>query len=137
MLALAFRLTFGLVRLITYRIHSGTSGAFHDMTTKRGLHIHPMVPGMLLVLASGYLSLVLPNRRPTALLAVVFGIGAALVLDEFALWLRLADVYWAPRGGSALTRQCLPVGSASSACSGWVSGHTLLEAIVPWLLTLQ
>ena len=31
-------------------------------------------------------------------LAVLFGVGAALTLDEFALWLRLDDVYWTREG---------------------------------------
>jgi hypothetical protein len=30
--------------------------------------------------------------------AIVFGIGAALTLDEFALWLHLDDVYWSEKG---------------------------------------
>ena len=34
--------------------------------------------------------------------AVVFGLGAALVLDEFALILNLADVYWAPQGRESI-----------------------------------
>jgi hypothetical protein len=57
---------------------------------------------MLLVLSSGYLGLVLTQDRPARLLAVLFGIGTALVLDEFALWLRLADVYWTPAGRESI-----------------------------------
>ena len=30
--------------------------------------------------------------------AIVFGIALGLTLDEFALWLRLSDVYWSPEG---------------------------------------
>jgi hypothetical protein len=48
------------------------------------------------VLISGYFGLVLPSNAATPLLAILFGLGADLVLDEFALWLRLADVYWEP-----------------------------------------
>ena len=102
LLTLAFLSTFGIVRLITYSIHHQALPFFHNVTTKSGLHVHHMVPGMLMVLASGYLGLVLAARRPTALLAIVFGIGAALVLDEFALWLRLADVYWEPEGRESI-----------------------------------
>jgi hypothetical protein len=98
LLTAAFLLTFGIVRLITYAIHDHLLPVLHDLTTKTGLHIHHMVPGMLLVLVSGYLGLVLTDNRPVNVLAVLFGIGAALVLDEFALWLRLADVYWQPAG---------------------------------------
>jgi hypothetical protein len=57
---------------------------------------------MLIVLVSGYLGLVLTADRPVRLLAILFGIGAALVLDEFALWLRLADVYWTPAGRESI-----------------------------------
>ena len=32
------------------------------------------------------------------LLPTAFGVGAALVLDEFALWLELRDVYWTEEG---------------------------------------
>ncbi len=99
LLTLAFLITFGIVRLITYSIHDQRFRfLFRDVQTKGGLHIHHLVPGMLLVLVSGYLSLVLTAHSPTQLLAILFGIGAALVLDEFALWLRLADVYWEPEG---------------------------------------
>jgi hypothetical protein len=35
-------------------------------------------------------------------LAVLFGIGAGLTLDEFALWLRLDDVYWSKEGRASL-----------------------------------
>jgi len=102
LLTLAFLLTFGLVRLITYSIRAHAIPIFHNVTTKSGLHIHHMVPGVLLVLLSGYLGLVLTVHRPVQLLAIVFGIGAALVLDEFALLLRLADVYWAPEGRESI-----------------------------------
>ncbi len=102
LLTLAFLTTFGIVRLITYGIHYQTLPLVHDVKTRSGLHIHHMVPGLLLALASGYLGLVLTAQRPTALLAILFGIGAALVLDEFALLLRLADVYWEPEGRESI-----------------------------------
>ena len=102
LLTLAFLLTFGVVRLITYRIHYQRSRLLRNVTTKSGLHIHHLVPGMVLVLISGYLGLVLAGHPRTDLLAVLFGIGAALVLDEFALLLRLADVYWEPEGRESI-----------------------------------
>lgn len=102
LLTLAFLLTFGVVRLITYGIRDNVMPFLHNVTTKSGLHIHHMVPGMLLVLMTGYLGLALTADRPAKLLAILFGIGAALVLDEFALWLRLADVYWTPAGRESI-----------------------------------
>jgi hypothetical protein len=34
--------------------------------------------------------------------ALLYGIGAALTLDEFALWLHLEDVYWSPEGRESI-----------------------------------
>jgi hypothetical protein len=102
LVTLSFLLTFGVVRFITYAIRDHWLPFLGNVTTKGGLHIHHMVPGMLIVLVSGYLGLVLTADRPVRLLAILFGIGAALVLDEFALWLRLADVYWTPAGRESI-----------------------------------
>jgi hypothetical protein len=110
LLTLAFLITFGLVRFITYSIRTERLHLFRNVTTKGGLHVHHMVPGMLLVLASGYLGLVLPGNGAVPLLAILFGIGAALVLDEFALWLRLADVYWEPQGRESIDAVVLAAG---------------------------
>ena len=35
-------------------------------------------------------------------MAILYGVGAALTLDEFALWLNLEDVYWSPQGRSSI-----------------------------------
>ena len=41
------------------------------------------------------------------LMALLYGVGAALTLDEFALWLRLEDVYWAREGRESIdARAC-------------------------------
>jgi hypothetical protein len=41
-----------------------------------------------------------PKRSPRdqRLTSAAYGLGAALTLDEFALWLNLEDVYWARQG---------------------------------------
>ena len=36
------------------------------------------------------------------LMSILYGVGAALTLDEFALWLNLKDVYWSPEGRSSI-----------------------------------
>jgi hypothetical protein len=38
------------------------------------------------------------SRMMARLMALFYGVGAALTLDEFALWLNLEDVYWLPQG---------------------------------------
>jgi hypothetical protein len=63
------------------------------------VHVHHLVPGVLMSLVAGGLALGLePRELWVALLAIVFGGGAALVLDEFALLLHLDDVYWTTEG---------------------------------------
>lgn len=58
------------------------------------MHVHHQVWGILLVLASGLLQFRYSPRSPwEEVLAALFGAGAALTLDEFALWFNLDDVY--------------------------------------------
>jgi hypothetical protein len=74
-----------------------------SVTTQSGLHIHHLVWGNVLVLLSGLLIIALGPREPwSEILAAGFGIGAGLTLDEFALWVRLDDVYWSEEGRQSL-----------------------------------
>jgi hypothetical protein len=59
--------------------------------------------GISLLLLSGFLAFASDLRAPWwQLTAIGFGVGAALTLDEFALWLHLEDVYWAEQGRSSI-----------------------------------
>jgi hypothetical protein len=79
------------------RVHGWRSGRL------AGAHLHHMVPGMVLALVAGMLDIALrPGGVMRGLVAVAFGIGAALVLDEFALSLHLRDVYWSEEGRHSL-----------------------------------
>jgi len=63
------------------------------------LHVHHLVPGIILLLISGYVAISFwTSRRLHLLMSILFGIGAALTLDEFSLWLFLEDVYWQEEG---------------------------------------
>lgn len=67
--------------------------------TSGDLHIHHLVWGIVLVLLAGFLGFALTPDSPwIEVLAILFGIGAGLTLDEFALWLHLDDVYWSEEG---------------------------------------
>jgi hypothetical protein len=73
-----------------------------SVTTESGLHLHHLVWGIVLLLLTGFLGFVLSPANPsTEILAALFGIGAGLTLDEFALWVHLKDVYWAAEGRSS------------------------------------
>ena len=98
--SLAFFVTFALVRLITALIRAGV-GPFHNVVTAGGTHIHHLVFGIVLLLAVGYVWLTevgVGSSWVATLTAIAFGVGAALTLDEFALWLNLQDVYWERQG---------------------------------------
>ncbi|GGK96391.1 hypothetical protein [Nocardia jinanensis] len=70
-----------------------------------GVHIHHMVFGVVLVLISGIGMIAGGEDSGTATaaaLAAAFGVGAALVLDEFALLYYLRDVYWEEQGRTSV-----------------------------------
>lgn len=70
-----------------------------NVETTGGLHVHHVVWGIALLLISGFLSFVINQGSPqTEILAGIFGVGAGLTMDEFALWLYVKDVYWAEEG---------------------------------------
>jgi hypothetical protein len=87
-----------LVRLSTHTIRRrGTFGPFRDAKIGR-THVHHFVPGIVLMMLAGGSSIVSRDERLDPLLAVPFGVGAALTLDESALLLTLDDVYWSEQG---------------------------------------
>ncbi|MEU5692021.1 hypothetical protein [Actinosynnema sp. NPDC020468] len=93
----AFVVTFLVTRLVTRLIRAGR-GPFRDLSVG-GVHLHHQVFGIFLLLITGATALVFrPADGWADATAVGFGVGAALTLDEFALWLRLDDVYWGPEG---------------------------------------
>lgn len=68
-----------------------------------GTHIHHLVWGILTLLISGWISIAVdPGSPGKELVAIAFGIGTGLTLDEFALWLELKDVYWEEGGRKSI-----------------------------------
>jgi hypothetical protein len=97
----AYLVTFLVTRFITRAIRSGR-GPFRDASVG-GVHVHHEVYGIFLLLGSGTAEITYRPEPPWAyVVAVLFGTGAALTLDEFALWLHLDDVYWSREGRSSV-----------------------------------
>ena len=92
----AFIVTFVVTRLITRMIRAG-KGPFSDNSVG-GLHVHHVVPGLVLMVIAGLVALRTEADGWLHVAGVVFGMGLALVLDEFALVLHLDDVYWEEQG---------------------------------------
>ena len=102
---IAFIVTFLVTRTIVRMIRAG-KGPFKNNVSESGLHIHHVVPGVLILIVGGFLAAGgARHRGPWASIgAVLVGVGAGLVLDEFALILTLDDVYWAKEGRVSVAR---------------------------------
>ena len=111
---IAFIVTFFVTRTIVryIRAHADSdaprevvAAAQHLGAGRHGMHIHHVVIGVVLVMMSGVtmVTLAVDGGVPEfTVAAIVFGIGAALVLDEFALILHLQDVYWSEDGRTSV-----------------------------------
>jgi hypothetical protein len=87
---------FATVRLSTWGIRSGW-WPFGNVRV-RGRHIHHFVPGIVLAFAAGVAAITTRSERMESRLAVPFGAGMGLTMDEAALLLGLEDVYWTRQG---------------------------------------
>src|SRR5580698_7765031 len=105
--SVSFFLTFAIVRGMVYCI-THQIPPFHYIIVE-GRHIHHLVLGIFILLGVGYgwlcefgngsdSSSIFASR----LMSILYGVGAALTLDEFALWLNLKDVYFVRAGRSSI-----------------------------------
>jgi hypothetical protein len=105
--SVSFFLTFAGVRAVVFAVlHQIPPFHFieHD-----GRHIHHLVFGIIILLGVGYgwLADIGTGEDDSSLflsrlMSILYGVGAALTLDEFALWLNLKDFYWSPEGRSSI-----------------------------------
>ena len=94
----SFVLTFVCVRSVTWALRKRERvGPFRNVVVGRR-HIHHFVPGIVLAFTAGGVAIVTRNEDIEPKLAIPFGAGMGLTLDESALLLELEDVYWSERG---------------------------------------
>jgi lysyl-tRNA synthetase, class II len=94
---------FLFIRTSARMIRAGVSWWPGNVQTGSGLHIHHLVWGIVTIMLSGFLTFAFEPTAPwREILAVAFGIGCGLTLDEFALWLHLDDVYWTEEGRASV-----------------------------------
>lgn len=94
----AFVTTFVAARAITTLLRGRARvGPFRDLRLGRR-HIHHFVPGITIAFISGTVALVTRDEDLERWLAIPFGAGMGLTLDESALLLELDDVYWSEEG---------------------------------------
>jgi hypothetical protein len=100
---LGFTIALAVTRGITTVLHEKGAGPNGGIIVGR-VHIHHFVFGMVGLLLLAYAWLLLfgsadtPPRHWFRLTAFAYGVCSALILDEFALWLNLRDVYWQRQG---------------------------------------
>ncbi|HZU61457.1 MAG TPA: hypothetical protein VE983_10850, partial [Solirubrobacteraceae bacterium] len=104
--ATGFTTAFGVARGITHAIRAGV-GPFHNISAG-GRHIHHSTFGIFGLLGVGYVwtyrwGMGHPgNSWASRVSSALYGVAAALTLDEFALWLDLQDDYWDTQGRKSI-----------------------------------
>jgi len=130
---MGFTSTFAAVRAITYSIRAGR-GPFGNVSLG-GAHLHHYRWGIAMLSGVGGIAVRGEDstRRHPAV-ALTYGAGMALIVDEFALLLDLQDVYWAKQAASPSIwasgwwRPAGPRSARSRSCGGWPGeNHTLPE----------
>jgi hypothetical protein len=99
-----FILSFAFIRMSTRLMRSPKVPWWPgSVVSDSGVHLHHLVFGIVTMMAAGSLGFLAYGNSPaTEIFALLFGIGAGLTIDEFALWVHLEDVYWAEEGRSSI-----------------------------------
>jgi hypothetical protein len=129
----AFLISFGFIRTSAHMIRAQVSW-WPGNVEVGGTHIHHLVWGILLLLICGYVGVAIHPGDPWRdIIAVGFGIGTGLTLDEFALWLNLKDVYWTQQGRRSIDAVLVAAGVSGVLLvgfQGWIDAATDVEDAV-------
>jgi hypothetical protein len=99
-----FVLSFAFIRMSTRLMRSPRVPWWPgSVVSESGVHLHHLVFGIVTMMIAGTLGLSALGDAPYAeICAFLFGVGAGLTIDEFALWVYLEDVYWAEEGRASI-----------------------------------
>jgi hypothetical protein len=99
-----FILSFAFIRMSTRIMRSPRISWWPgSVVSDSGVHLHHLVFGIVAMMAAGTLGFAAHGESPYAeICGFLFGVGAGLTIDEFALWVYLDDVYWAEEGRSSI-----------------------------------
>ncbi len=129
----AFLVTFGFIRTSAHMIRAQVSW-WPGNVTVGGTHIHHLVWGIVTLMVTGYVGVTIAPPSPWhEIIAVLFGIGTGLALDEFALWLDLKDVYWSEQGRKSIDAVIVAAtitGIVLVGYTAWVEVATEVEDVV-------
>jgi len=129
----SFLITFGFIRTSAHMIKAQVSW-WPGNVEVGGTHIHHLVWGIVTLMVTGYVGVTIAPPSPwQEIIAVFFGIGMGLALDEFALWLDLKDVYWEQQGRKSIDAVIIAAtitGLILVGFSAWVDVATDVEDVV-------
>jgi len=129
----AFLVTFGFIRTSAHMIRAQVKW-WPGNVEVGGTHIHHLVWGICLMMITGYVGVTIAPPSPWhEIVAIFFGIGMGLALDEFALWLDLKDVYWSEQGRKSIDAVIVAAtitGLILVGFSAWVDVADKVEEIV-------
>lgn len=98
-----FLLSFAFIRMSTRLMRSPRVPWWPGSVVSGGVHLHHLVFGIVAMMIAGTVGFGLQGLSPWfEVCAFLFGVGAGLTIDEFALWVHLEDVYWAEEGRSSI-----------------------------------
>jgi hypothetical protein len=99
-----FILSFAFIRMSTRLMRSPKVPWWPgSVVSDSGVHLHHLVFGIVAMMIAGTLGFAAHGESPYAeICGFLFGVGAGLTIDEFALWVYLDDVYWAEEGRSSI-----------------------------------
>ncbi|WP_255450505.1 hypothetical protein [Skermania sp. ID1734] len=126
----SFTATFAGVRLLTHWIRNG-HGPSGGGISVGGKHFHHYNIGIATLAGVGAIAVRgAEEHRRHPLVALSYGAGAALVVDELALLLDLKDVYWANDGRKSVDVAVCVIGLGGLASAGmafWPAAHRALR----------
>jgi hypothetical protein len=107
-----FVLSFAFIRMSTRLMRSPRVPWWPgSVVSDSGVHLHHLVFGIVTMMAAGALGFAALGHTPYAeICAFLFGVGAGLTIDEFALWVYLDDVYWAEEGRTSIDATVIAAG---------------------------
>lgn len=115
MVLVGFILSFAFIRMSTRLMRSPKVPWWPgSVVSDSGVHLHHLVFGIVTMIAAGALGFLSHGTSPYAeICGFLFGVGAGLTVDEFALWVYLDDVYWAEEGRSSIDATVIAIAAMS------------------------
>jgi hypothetical protein len=135
--------SFAFIRMSTRMIRAEVSWWPGNVESNSGLHVHHLVFGIITMMVAGTLGFAAFGHSPlTEISAFLFGVGAGLTIDEFALWVYLEDVYWAEQGRSSIDATVIAAALIGLIVLGVnpfeasSEGATAIESILTWVIII-